>query len=177
MEFGIFCHGTPIPWVLVQPRHLQWCSLCDPVKKNSHPSLVIYFFATPPIKLKLGQEKGCGGTTNSKPPGVINHYDGPFRKNRPAVRSYLRNSFLQIRTVAGPFTEPPKTVQLCWAKTNLPELKPTCFHFSSSNFTVQDQVLNPAGDGLKHTSQAENFTFQITEIVQKEKVTFFGKKL
>jgi hypothetical protein len=41
---------------------------------------------------------------------------------------------------------------------------------------VHDQVLSPAGDGLKQTSQEENFTFQITEIVQKEKVTFFPKK-
>jgi hypothetical protein len=55
--------------------------------------------------------------------------------------------------------------------------KPAYFDFSSSNFTVQDQVLSPADDGLKHTSQEENFTFQITEIVQKEKVTFFGNKL
>jgi len=53
--------------------------------------------------------------------------------------------------------------------------KPTYFNFSSSNFSV-DQVLSPAGDGLKHTSQGENFSFQITEIVQK-KVTFFEKKL
>jgi hypothetical protein len=60
--------------------------------------------------------------------------------------------------------------QFAWAK-------PTFFHFSSSNFTVQYQVLSPAGDGFKHTSQGENFTFQITEIVQKEKVTFFRKKV
>ncbi len=73
---------VPIPWVLVHPRHLQWCSLCDPVKrKNSHPSLVIYFFPTPAIKLK--QKKGRG-TTNSKPPGLINHHDdGPFRNTDP----------------------------------------------------------------------------------------------
>jgi hypothetical protein len=42
---------------------------------------------------------------------------------------------------------------------------------------VQHQVLSPAGDGLKHTTQGENSTFQITEIVQKENVTFFEKKL
>jgi hypothetical protein len=35
-----------------------------------HPSLVMYSFATPPIKLKLGQQIG-GGTTNNKPPGAI----------------------------------------------------------------------------------------------------------
>jgi len=33
----------------------------------SHPSLVIYFFATPPLKLKLGQQI----TTNSNPLGPI----------------------------------------------------------------------------------------------------------
>jgi hypothetical protein len=37
---------------LVMPlEHLQWCSL---QKYFSHPSLVMYSFATPPIKLKLG---------------------------------------------------------------------------------------------------------------------------
>jgi hypothetical protein len=29
-------------------------------KYFSHPSLVMYFFATPPIKLKLGQQIGGG---------------------------------------------------------------------------------------------------------------------
>ncbi len=41
-----------------------------PKKKNSHPRSVIYYFATPPIKLKLGQQIG-GGITNSKPLGPI----------------------------------------------------------------------------------------------------------
>jgi hypothetical protein len=36
----------------------------------SHPSLVIYCFASPPTKLKLGQQIG-EGTTNSKPFGPI----------------------------------------------------------------------------------------------------------
>jgi hypothetical protein len=40
-------------------------------KYVSHPSLVIYFFTTPPIKLKLGQQTGKWGTTNSKPLGPI----------------------------------------------------------------------------------------------------------
>jgi len=39
-------------------------------KYFSHPSLVIYSFATPPIKLKLGQQIG-GGITNNKPPRPI----------------------------------------------------------------------------------------------------------
>ncbi len=53
--------------------------------------------------------------------------------------------------------------------------KPAYIHCSSPNFTVQDPVLSAAGDGLKHNSQGDNFTFHITEIVQKEKVTFFEK--
>jgi hypothetical protein len=39
-------------------------------KYFSHPSLVIYFFATPPIKLKLDQQIN-GGTTITEPPGPI----------------------------------------------------------------------------------------------------------
>ncbi len=39
-------------------------------KKISHPSLFIYFFATPPIKPKVGQQIG-GRLTNSKPPRPI----------------------------------------------------------------------------------------------------------
>jgi hypothetical protein len=39
-------------------------------KYFSHPNLLVYFFATPPIKLKLGQEIG-GGSHNSKPPEPI----------------------------------------------------------------------------------------------------------
>jgi hypothetical protein len=39
-------------------------------KYFSHPSLVIYFFATPPQKTELGTANRRG-TTNSKPPGPI----------------------------------------------------------------------------------------------------------
>jgi hypothetical protein len=42
--------------------HLQWCSVCDVTlqKYFSHPCLVIYFFATPLIKRKLGQQIDVG---------------------------------------------------------------------------------------------------------------------
>jgi hypothetical protein len=43
-------------------------SVCDPAEYFSHPSLVIYFFPTPPIKLKLGLQTG-GETRNSNPSG------------------------------------------------------------------------------------------------------------
>ncbi len=43
-------------------EHLQRCLVCDPLRKYfSHSSLVMYSFATPPIKLKLGQQIGGGG--------------------------------------------------------------------------------------------------------------------
>jgi hypothetical protein len=46
-------------------------SVCDPAKIYFTSKFsCILFFATPPIKLKLGQETG-GGTTNSKAPGPI----------------------------------------------------------------------------------------------------------
>jgi len=84
-------------------------------KYFSHPSLVFFsFFATPPIKLKLGQQIGGGGTTNSKPPGPIIIMMGQL-----VVRSYLLHSFLQVQSVAAPFTSHRK---VC----NDAERKPFC---------------------------------------------------
>ncbi len=71
-------HGTPIPWVLVHPRHLQWCSVCDPVKKKFTSKFSYLLFCNPTHKTETGTGKS-EGSTNNKPPGVINHYDGPFR--------------------------------------------------------------------------------------------------
>jgi hypothetical protein len=48
-------------------KHLQQCSVCDPAKM-SH--IQLYFFPTPPIKLKVGLQNKWE-TTNSKPPGTI----------------------------------------------------------------------------------------------------------
>jgi len=84
----------------------------------SHPSLVFFsFFATPPIKLKLGQQiggGGGGGPTNSKLPGPIIIMMGQL-----VVRSYLLHSFLQVHSVAAPFTSHRK---VC----NDAEPKPFC---------------------------------------------------
>jgi hypothetical protein len=54
-------------------EHLQWCSPYVTLHKYfSHPSLVIHFFSTPLMKLKLGQGTAKRwGTTISKPPGRI----------------------------------------------------------------------------------------------------------
>jgi hypothetical protein len=70
-------------------------------KKNSHPSLVIYFFASPPIKLKLGQQIGEGLL-------IANHLDQSLwwanQKHWAAVRSYLIHSFLEVHNLGAPFT-------------------------------------------------------------------------
>jgi hypothetical protein len=94
---------------------------------------------------------------------------GPFRKTDQQSDPIYDTPFCRYIPLPGLL---PSHRKLC----NYAEPQPTYFHFPSSNFTVHDPVLNPAGDGLRHTSQGEKFTFQITEIVQKEKVTFFEKK-
>jgi hypothetical protein len=59
----------------------------------SHPSLVIYFFATPSIKLKLGQQIGEGLL-------ISNHMGQSLwsanQKHWAQIRSYLLQSFLQV---------------------------------------------------------------------------------
>jgi hypothetical protein len=49
-------------------------------KHFSHPSLVIYFFATSPIKLKLGQQIRGGLLIMN--PTWTNHHDRPIRSSR-----------------------------------------------------------------------------------------------
>ncbi len=70
-------------------------------KYFSHPSLVMCSLATPPIKLKLGQQIG-GGLL------IANHLDQALwwanQKYWAAVRSYLLHSFLQVHSAAAPLT-------------------------------------------------------------------------
>jgi hypothetical protein len=73
----------------------------------SHPSLVMYSFATPPIEtllqpqlLKLGQQIG-GGLL------IANHLDQSWwwvNQKHWAVRWYLLHFFLQVHSAAAPFT-------------------------------------------------------------------------
>ncbi len=80
----------------------------------SHPSLVMYPFATPPIKLKLGQQIDGELLT-------ANHLDQSLwwanQKHWAVVRSYLLHSFLQVHSAAAPFTSHGNVQHLCWAKT------------------------------------------------------------
>jgi hypothetical protein len=78
-------------WRSVTPEDDLRASLAALRRKYfSHPSLVMYSFATPPTKLKLGQQIG-GGLL------ITNHLDQSLwwanQKHWAAVRSYLLHSF------------------------------------------------------------------------------------
>jgi len=88
--------------VSIDFKHLQRCKVCDRAKYFSHPSLVMYSFATPPIKLKLGQQTG-GGLL------ITNHLHQSLwwtnQKYRAPVKSYLLHSFFfQVQRSGEPFT-------------------------------------------------------------------------
>jgi len=67
-----------------------------------------------PIKLKLGQQIGVGLL-------IVSHLDQLLwwanQKHRAPAISYLLDSFLQVHSVAEPFTSHSFPGQLCWAKT------------------------------------------------------------
>ncbi len=76
-------------------------------KYFSHPSLVIYFFATPPIILKLGQQI----STNSNPPGPIIMID----QSETLISSEI--VFIALFSAGAQrccvFYQAPPSVQLC----------------------------------------------------------------
>jgi hypothetical protein len=77
-----------------------------PYKKYfSHPRLVIYYLATPLMKLKTGTANRSG-TSNSKPPGPI--VTVAQSEHWASVRSYLLHSFLRLQSAAVSFTSHPK---------------------------------------------------------------------
>jgi hypothetical protein len=75
-------------------KHLQLCSV------YSHPRLVTYTFATPPIKLKPGQQT-VGGLM--KKTTCANHYDRPIRNTEQQLDHILLSS-LWVHSTAMPFT-------------------------------------------------------------------------
>jgi hypothetical protein len=95
-------------------EHLQRCSLCDPSKMFSRPSLVIYSFATP-ITLKLGQQ--MGGRLL-----IGNHLEQSlWRANQKLWWSSVRSLFITLFYAGAQhccvFHQPPRYVQLRWTKT------------------------------------------------------------
>ncbi len=74
-------------------------------KYCSHSSLDLYSLATPPLKVKLGQQMS-GGPINSKSLGPIIMMGN--QKHWAAIRSYLLHSFMEVHSAAAPFTRHSK---------------------------------------------------------------------
>ncbi len=122
-------------------------------KYLSHPSLVMYYFATPPIKLKLGQQVNEGLQ-------IANHLDQSLwwaNQKHLVVRSYLLHSFLQVHVVVAPFTNQGNMCN--YAKPKPFSLAKLAYvGFSSSNFTIQDHISSTIGDVLRqffHTNHQQ----------------------
>jgi hypothetical protein len=128
---GCLYHLNQLPFV----RDLQWCSYVTPQKYFWDPSLVIYFFPTPPIKLKLGLQ--ISGRLL-----IATDLD---------QSNYLANQ-QQVLVFAVPFTslsklgKNAKPKPFCWTK-------PVCFDFSSSNFRLLGHIPSTSGVALSITLQ------------------------
>jgi hypothetical protein len=109
-------------------------------------SLVIYSFATPPMKLKLGRQIGVRLL-------IANHLNQSSRwanqKHWPAVRSYLLHSFLQVHGVAVTFTSQQKPCNYVKPKPFSSATQLHILDFLHPNFTLQDHILSIGGDVSK----------------------------
>ncbi len=128
-------------------EHLQRCLVCDRAKYFSHPSIVLYSLAIPPLKLKLGQQIGEGLL-------IANHLDESLwwanQKHWAAVRSYFLHSFLQVKRCCCTFHQSQLHVQECKAKTIF--LSQTDIHWIFFiEFYSADHIPSTAGDALRRT--------------------------
>jgi hypothetical protein len=105
--FYMFSETKWVKWVMYCTlERLQRCSVCEPAKCLSHPSLVIYFFfATPPIELKLGE----------RPPTIMMS-QSETRRNSHIIFITLFSA-VQCTGDCCAFYQPPQTVQLFLTKT------------------------------------------------------------
>ncbi len=106
-----------------------------PSQDTFHIQVLVYvlFLQTPPIELKLGQQRGAG-TTNSKPPGPINHYDGSIRNTEQQSDHIYYTRFCKCTARA--------TCTIVWSQIKpFSWVKPTYVGFSSSNLTLHDHIL------------------------------------
>jgi len=117
-------------------------------KYFSHPSLVIYFFATPHLRLKQRLEIG------ERLPNQLDQSETGSSSQIIFIYTLLR----QVHSFDVHFTSLSKLCKyagpkpFCWAK-------PAWLDFSSCNFNVQGHILSTAGDALTTT---------ITELKFKE---------
>jgi hypothetical protein len=101
-------------------------------RKNilSHPSLVIYFFPTSAIRLKLGLQTG-GRLLIATPPG-------PIKLSSQSIAGVrLCCAFYQLSKLC----KNPGPKPFCWAKL-------ACMDFSSANFNMQGHILSTSGVAL-----------------------------
>jgi hypothetical protein len=112
-------------------EHLQQCSRCDPAKKNSHPSLVIYFLATQLIKWKLGQQIGEGLL-------IANHLDHSLYSNPIVIITLFFAGALRCCDLYQP-------CKLCTY------VGPNHFRRQTGIFSpyCADHILSTAGDALR----------------------------
>jgi hypothetical protein len=108
-----------------------------------NPCLVSYCFATPPIKLKEGQQIRRGLLR-------ANHLDQSLWwanwRHWASVISYLLHSFLLVHIAVVHFTSHYKR---CYTEPKLfSRTKPANFGVSSSNFPVQCHILITLGNAL-----------------------------
>jgi hypothetical protein len=119
-------------------EYLQWCSVRDPAKIFFR---VLYSSATPPIKLKLGQQlRG----------GMESHLDQSLwwanQKHWAAVRSYLLHTFLKVDIIAAPFTSHCNT-RIMRSQNHF--VSQTCIGWIFfSEFYCADHLPSTAGDAL-----------------------------
>ncbi len=119
----------------------------------SHPSLVIYFFATPPIKVKSGQQIRGGLLIANHPEQLL---WGATEKHWAAVRSHLLQCLGQVHVVATPFTSHRELSNFAELKP-FSWTKPPCFNFSSSNCTVQDHMLSSPRDAVSSRKRPKTY--------------------
>lgn len=85
--------------------HLQLCSVSDPATKKIHIQVLLLKFLQPHEQIING------GVLNSKPSGPIIIMGQS--ETLTAVISNLLQSFVQLNTVAAPFTRPLQRVHHC----------------------------------------------------------------
>jgi len=148
--------------MIVFLEHLQRCSVCDPAKIFFTSKFSYLLFCNPTYKTETGTANRWGWTT------IANHKVESLwwtnQKHWAAVRSYLLHSFVQLHSigwlVGSPFTGHGKAYNYAEQKP-FSWSKPACFDFSSSNFTVQGDILSTPGDALTqlHIHFQNNFDY------------------
>jgi hypothetical protein len=99
-------------------RDLQLCSGCDPPKILFTSKFSYVLFCNPTDQTETGTTKRWG-TTNSKPPGPMNHYDGPIRNTEQKLDHIYYTLFCKCTARQGAQLRGAKTIFLsqtgiCW---------------------------------------------------------------